>query len=335
MEIAVNLIGFKISRLFVCNFENANLLHAKHIFYMENKQEKRKFLKKLKNKYRLLIINETNLQEKTSLSLSPGNVILIISAGLLMFSLVSWGIYTLFPTVKDYAPGYAQSFDGKMKNEVLNKMKNLENKLSIAEKREKALQQIINGEDVTAYDLPYKADKSRSVELEINETKAEGDRVRNANAIIENAKQKEEKSKPMVNTGIADIGPEQDILGSEFLFFTPINGVVASTFNPGKMPHIEIMTEGEESVKAAMDGTVIFNGWTPEFGYTITIQHPNNWVTSYKQMSAIYKEVGEFVKAGEAIAITGEITGKSSRGKLAFELWHNGLAVNPLNYISF
>lgn len=104
---------------------------------MEKKREKRKLLKKLKNKYRLLIINETNFQEKTSISLTIGNVLLIASAGLLLFSIISWGIFTLFPTVKDYTPGYAQNFDGKMKNQVLSQMKTLENKLIIAEKREK------------------------------------------------------------------------------------------------------------------------------------------------------------------------------------------------------
>ncbi len=302
---------------------------------MEKKQEKRKLLLKLKNKYRLLIINETNFQEKTSLSLSPGNVLLVVSAGLLLFSLISWGIYTLFPSVKDYAPGYAQSFDGKMKNEVLNKMNNLENKLSIAGKREKAMKQIISGEDVTAYDLPYKADKSRKVELEINETKADGDRVQNADAIIENAKQKDEKSKPMVNHGVADISSEQDLLGSEFLFFTPIEGRVVASFNPSKFPHIEIVSEGDESVKAAMDGTVIFNGWTPEYGYIISIQHQNNWLSTYKQNATLYKEVGTFVRAGETISIVGESKDQFKIKSLKFELWHNGVAVNPLNYISF
>ena len=302
---------------------------------MEKKQEKRKLLLKLKNKYRLLIINETNFQEKTSLSLSPGNVLLVVSAGLLLFSLISWGVYTLFPTVKDYAPGYAQNFDGKMKNDVLNKLNKLENKLSIAEKRELAMKQIINGEDVTAYDLPYKADKSRTVELEINETKAEGDRVQNATSIIESAKQKEEKQRPMVNTGVADFSPEQDLLGSEFLFFTPVNGTVASTFNSAKAPFIEIVTEGEESVKAAMDGTVVFNGWTPEYGYIISIQHQNNWLSTYKQNGVLYKEIGAFVKAGETISIVGDAGNKSKLKGLKFELWHNGVAVNPLNYISF
>jgi hypothetical protein len=54
---------------------------------MEETQIKRKILKRLKNRYRLFVINEVNFQEKASISLTPFNVLLIASAGLLLFSL--------------------------------------------------------------------------------------------------------------------------------------------------------------------------------------------------------------------------------------------------------
>jgi murein DD-endopeptidase MepM/ murein hydrolase activator NlpD len=306
---------------------------------MERKQNRRKLLKKLKNRYRLLIINETNLQEKTSLSLTPSNVLLIGSAGLLLFSLISWGIYTLFPGVKDYAPGYGQTFDGKMKNEVLKKISTLENELLMAKKRELAMKQIISGEEVTAYDIPFKADKSRDVELTINDTKAEGERVKDANAKIERAKANDAKSvadgKTIVNNGSADDGEEQDLLGSEFLFFTPIKGNVSEGFNNRSHPSLDITPNTDESVKATMDGTVIFSGWTPEYGFIVSLQHQNNWLSIYKFNAAVYKELGAFVKAGETIGITGYTDKDNPKKRLRFELWHNGIAVNPSNYILF
>ncbi len=287
---------------------------------MERKQNRRKLLKKLKNRYRLLIINETNLQEKTSLSLTPSNVLLIGSAGLLLFSLISWGIYTLFPGVKDYAPGYGQTFDGKMKNEVLRKINRLENELSMAQKRETAMKQIINGEDVTAYDIPYKAEKSRGNELTQNEAKAE--------------QPEKTDNRPMVNAGSAEI-EGQDLMGSEYLFFTPIKGNVSAGFDNRTHPSLDIAPNTDESVKATMDGTVIFSGWTPEFGYIIQLQHQNNWLSIYKYNAAVYKELGSYVKAGETIGITGYTDKENPKKQLRFELWHNGIAVNPLNYIVF
>jgi murein DD-endopeptidase MepM/ murein hydrolase activator NlpD len=302
---------------------------------MDKKQNRRKLLKKLSNRYRLLIINETNLQEKTSLSLTPFNVLLISSAGLLLFSLISWGIFTLFPGVKDYAPGYNQTFDGKMKNEVLKKISKLENELGMAQKRELAMKQIISGEEVTAYDIPYKVDKSRDVELTINETKAEGERVKNANDKIEQAKAKESgENRPISNLGISDGSSEQDLLGNEFLFFTPLKGNIGGGFN-ARHPYVDIIPAIDETVKATMDGTVVFSSWTPEYGFTISVLHQNNWMSVYKFNAAVYKEPGSFVRSGETIGITGYTDKANPKKQLRFELWHNGIAVDPLNYIVF
>ena len=256
---------------------------------------------------------------------------------MLIFSIVSWGIFTLFPTVKDYTPGYAQNFDGKMKNQVLSQMKTLENKLIIAEKREKAMKQIINGEEVTVYDIPYKTDKSRNVELEINETKADGQRVANANEIIDNAKEKDEKEKPMENRGVNEsigIKSSSDQIGTEELFFTPVYGHILTNFSISN-PSVQILPDNDNSVKSAMNGTVIFSGWTPENGYIISIQHPNNWISVYKNNSHLYKSTGNFVKAGETISALDKSNKSSHSSGLIFELWHNGVAINPTNYIAF
>ena len=44
---------------------------------------------------------------------------------------------------------------------------------------------------------------------------------------------------------------------------------------------------------------------------------------------------GDFVKAGEAIAIIGESGTLTTGPHLHFELWHNGVCVNPQEYITF
>jgi len=285
---------------------------------MDKKQNRRKLLKKLKNRYRLLIINETNLQEKTSISLTPSNVILIGSAGLLLFSLISWGIYTLFPGVKDYATGYSQTFDGKMKNEVLKKLSRLENELYTATQRELAMRQIINGEEVTAVDAPYTEDKNHKPGPYLAQNPSGGT----------------DGSKNNI-PHYAEEGEAAEPVAGSYLFFSPIKGKVNANFDIRVHPGIDIVTGSDEFVRATMDGTVVFSGWTPEFGYIITLQHVNNWMSVYKFNSAVYKEPGTYVQAGETIAITGYTDKENSVKQLRFELWHNGIAVNPLNYIVF
>lgn len=290
---------------------------------MDRKQNRRKILKKLSNRYRLLIINETNLQEKTSLSLTPFNVLLIGSAGLLLFSIISWGIYTLFPGVKDYAPGYGQTFDGKMKNDVLRKISKLENELVMAQKRELAMKQIIKGEEVNAYEIPFKEEET-SPAAPVPERPSQP----TPSPSVEPAP---EKSGTLLT---ANDYPDEDLLGSEFLFFTPLKGSIGSGFNPAK-PSVDIVPQMDETIKATMDGTVIFSGWTPEYGFIISLQHQNNWTSVYKFNAAVYKDPGSYVKAGETIGITGYTDKENPNKRLRFELWHNGIAVDPENYIVF
>jgi septal ring factor EnvC (AmiA/AmiB activator) len=302
---------------------------------MEEKQIKRKILKRLKNRYRLFVINEVNFQEKASISLTPFNVLLIASAGLLLFSLVSWGIFTLFPGVKDYSPGYSQGFEGKLKNEVIKKITNLESEITINQKRELALKQIINGEDVNTFDIPFKSEKSRKVELSINETKADGERVKNAEGIIDNAKKQDSPENHSRTKESIVLESTSEMSNQNYVFFTPVKGNIIKEFNPKESSQIEIRPNTDESVKAVMDGTIIFKGWTPQFGYVTTIQHSNNWISNYKYILSLYKDVGSFVSAGEAIGIIGFVEKKDSPKKLGFELWKNGIAVNPKNFMVF
>ena len=162
--------------------------------------------------------------------------------------------------------------------------------------------------------------------------------MKDANAKIDKAKANDAKAadnRPIVNNGSVDMGEELDVLGGEFLFFTPLKGNITQGYNNRSHPSLDIAPNTDESVKATMDGTVIFSGWTPEYGYIVSVQHQNNWLSIYKYNAAVYKELGAFVKAGETIGITGYTDKDNPKKQLRFELWNNGIAVNPLNYIVF
>jgi murein DD-endopeptidase MepM/ murein hydrolase activator NlpD len=120
------------------------------------------------------------------------------------------------------------------------------------------------------------------------------------------------------------------------LFFSPLKGVITNDFNNLNRHYgVDIVAGMNETIKAVLDGTVIFSNWTLETGYVIAIQHPQNIVSIYKHNSALLKKVGESVRAGDPIAIIGE-TGELSTGPhLHFELWNEGNPVNPRDYITF
>ncbi|MCX6280975.1 MAG: M23 family metallopeptidase [Bacteroidetes bacterium] len=120
------------------------------------------------------------------------------------------------------------------------------------------------------------------------------------------------------------------------LFFTPLKGVITNGFDPvNKHYGVDIVAKQNEAIKSVLDGTVILSNWTLETGYVLAIQHSQNIVSMYKHNSAILVKTGDYVKAGEAVAIIGE-TGEYTTGPhLHFELWYEGKPVNPKDYISF
>ena len=129
-------------------------------------------------------------------------------------------------------------------------------------------------------------------------------------------------------------GARPDI--SSFTFFTPLRGIVTSKFDPATKHYgVDIVSVQNEAIKATLDGVVIFSGWTLETGYTVIIQHENDLISVYKHNSVLLKDQGSFVKAGDAIAIVGSSGEYSTGPHLHFEIWYNGVPVNPTDFIKF
>ena len=78
---------------------------------------------------------------------------------------------------------------------------------------------------------------------------------------------------------------------------------------------------------------VIFSDWTLDDGFVIAVQHNNDLISFYKHNSVLHKKNGNFVEAGEVLAVIGN-TGESTDGiHLHFELWKDGIAINPTSFI--
>ena len=133
----------------------------------------------------------------------------------------------------------------------------------------------------------------------------------------------------------ADNGINQTGIAS-YTFFSPLKGKVTDPFNAQKQHHgVDITSRKNETIKATLEGTVIFSNFTSETGYVIGIQHSNNLISFYKHCSVLLKKVGSFVQTGEVIAIVGDSGEYTTGPHLHFELWFNGIAVDPQNYMTF
>lgn len=119
-------------------------------------------------------------------------------------------------------------------------------------------------------------------------------------------------------------------------FFPPVKGITTSPFNPAiKHYGTDIAAVSETIIKATYAGTVIISNFTVETGYTLVIQHQGNIISVYRHLKSLLVEAGDFVETGQAIAVYGD-TGELSSGKhLHFELWKDGVALDPEVYINF
>lgn len=122
----------------------------------------------------------------------------------------------------------------------------------------------------------------------------------------------------------------------DLLLFSPIKGIISEGYSIVNNHYgVDIVAEKDEPIKSIAEGTVVMSSWTDDTGYVIAIQHQSNLISVYKHCSNLLKDAGEYVKAGEIVAIIGN-TGKFTTGPhLHFELWHQGYPVNPEELISF
>lgn len=109
--------------------------------------------------------------------------------------------------------------------------------------------------------------------------------------------------------------------------------VISPFGSRGKRRHtgVDLKTVNKDNILAAFDGEVVFSGSFYGYGNLVRIRHDNGLETYYSHNSKNLVKVGDKVKAGQVIALTGQ-TGRASTPHLHFETRVGGQAVNPNRY---
>lgn len=117
----------------------------------------------------------------------------------------------------------------------------------------------------------------------------------------------------------------------------PANGRFSSGFGMRRHPilgyvrmhrGVDIAAPWGSPVFAASDGVVQAAGRASGYGNLIRINHGGAYGTGYGHLSRIYVRVGEHVRRGQRIGAVGN-EGLSTGPHLHYELYKNGVAVNP------
>ena len=284
------------------------------------KEEKKK--RNWRDKYRFSIYNDITFEEVWRIRLTRYNAFLLISF-LVLFIIGGTASLIIFTNLREFIPGYP---DVTMRRNILVsaiRLDSLEREIELRDKYFYNLNAIISGKEPV--DIPTQYDTS---------LRYDNIRFGNLQEDIELRDQIEKEEK--YNLSLRSVMNEPSSLAS-LHFFPPVKGIVTGKFElRTKHYGTDIVTNPKSPVLAALDGTVIFTGWTMETGYVIQLQHNNNLVTVYKHNSALLRNAGDLVRAGEAISVVGDSGELYTSGPhLHMEIWFKGNPLDPEKHIIF
>ena len=284
--------------------------------------------KKLNRRYDFLMSHDESGRPIFNFKLNLLNLILVIIGIALLLIIITIFIIAFTP-LREYIPGYT---DTNLNREVylLNlRADSLSREMQKKDVYFENLKKIVEGYDFTADSALASMSIYEPLPQEVLDTiklkKSEQDSVLRAEYAAQN---------------------HYNLFGSDYLpptkpsslvknFFVPLNGMVVKDFNVDEGHFgVDIISDGDQIINATLDGTVVFSTWSINNGYCIGIQHADSYFSVYKHNATLLKKEGDYVRAGEAIAILGRSGDRQETEHLHFELWRNGVAINPADYMT-
>lgn len=285
--------------------------------------------KKKVNKYRISIFDDAGLRELRTFKITKFSLFSYIGGIFVLLSVII-GLLFVFTPLNFLVPAknYTDSHEKIIKNaQVIDSLKK---KLLAQDHYVYTIKSILQGkvpnDTFTRDNSGEKITDSTSAAFQYDFNSSDLDSILRLQ--IEEAE----------NQNLPVIDNENSAVNLKNLHFTvPLRGLITGKFEPERDHYgVDIVAGSDDAaIVAILPGTVINDSWSIETGHVIQLQHDYDLISTYKHNSVLLKKTGDRVEAGESIAIVGNSGEHTTGPHLHFELWHNGEAVNPINYITF
>ncbi|MDL2290094.1 M23 family metallopeptidase [Paludibacteraceae bacterium OttesenSCG-928-F17] len=280
---------------------------------------RRPFLQKLRFKYRVSVLDENTLEEAWHMRISRLHIFLYVCGFIVItFFILATLIYVT--PIRYYLPGYGD--EGNRETVIAESMRadSLQKHMNLQAEYLTVVKSIIRG-DIQAEEIQpldtFMIEKNNDISLEKTNSERE---------FVEHFEEEEK-----YNLSTLDIRTNGN---TAYVFFRPVRGIIEKPYNASERTYgVSIITSPSENVLSVLDGTVIYADFSFYNGWVIQVQHEGNYISVYKNNTRLLKKVGDFVYAGESIAITGDAENKDDH--FYFELWNNGNTINPADIIIF
>ena len=225
------------------------------------KKGRKAFWRNIKFKYKLTVINENTLEEVIGIHVSKLNGFSVLLAACTVIFLLA-AIIIVFTPLRNYLPGYMNS---EVRSQVVTNALKAD---SLVEALERQNRYIMNIQDIFSgkvnVDTVQSIDSLTTIRTEelMNRSKEEDDFRRKY--------EERERAAAMAGT--------DDHTLPDLLFFRPTRGMVVKDFAPSRHHYgVDMAASVDESVLAALDGTVMLVVQTADSGVLIQIQHEQNF----------------------------------------------------------
>ena len=164
-----------------------------------------------RNRYRIILRRDENLEEKLSVTLTPLNLAIILCVGLFIFGTVIYMLLAYTPLNRIF-PTKSSKYSNLEQFEMIQKIDSLELNLSQLNLQSEILSKVLAGEDV-----------------DVNYDTTANNLIIDNNQILEVGTEAS-SNKPASEISLRSASGEKHI----YNFMSPLKGVISDTFNVGK-----------------------------------------------------------------------------------------------------
>jgi len=269
---------------------------------------------RLREYYRFVIMDDATFEEKVVFKLTPLSIFVTVVISILTLIVLSISLVAFTP-LREYIPGYGSTKQAEKTKLLQTKVDSLTIALSELETYGDDIKRILLGED-------FLEDTSTHADMDKKEPYFT---MTSYDSLLLKVMEEE--------PSLLKEQPEQQLVKSQqknmhTLFFPPMTGVLHQRYSEQNQ-YISIAAKKNTSVFASASGTVIYAGYDLQNGTSLIINYPNNVLMIYRKLGTLQVSVGDVVKSKQLISIT-------DFDQLVYvELWVNGTAIDPENYILF
>lgn len=288
---------------------------------MDNKKNKKpSFWKKWLATYRFVILNEETFEERFSYKLNRLNVFLTISISAILLITATFLVISR-TQLKEYIPGYDSS---ELRRQAIRNNDRLDSLLQTLQRNQRYIASV---------------NKVLRGDLDLQELEAQRhyDSLQMDTALVDFPTSTADS---LLRVDVAK-DDKYNLLESAnqtvpFVLFPPVTGTISQGYDSSVEHYaVDVVVPRNTPIKAAAEGNVVFAGWTTETGYVVIIDHPYNIITVYKHNASLNVRQGDAVSPGQVIAVVGNTGTMTTGPHLHFELWSDGYALNPTEFIEF